>query len=665
MILTTRSQKLLNILLKAEKPLTIDYLAHRLAVSPRTIRYDLDRLKYWVKERGMKLQCRPRVGVWLEGKEVSGAGDRLLPVPESGFYVLSPDERYRAILALLLSSEKPVAAHELASELQVSRTTILKDLEAVEKWLINRGLELVRKPKLGFLIAGEEMKWRQAVADLLATAADENQLNRYLRELSPQYSGGQPGSLWGKLRAFVSEEEIKELEAIVQAVIEDLHYQLATGNFYGLLLHLAVALHRIKQGKNVLMSPEQLEPLRSLEEFRVACQLAQRLEKTYGVKIPEAEIGNITLHFMGAKMRQGNPVQALSEVEPYLLEIVQEFVRQAGAVLGFDFCEDKELIVALALHFRVTLHKLKWGLGLRNPLLKEIKEKYPQIFLAARQGALVLEAQSGVSLPEDEIGYLAIHLAASVERYTPQQKRHRALLVCGSGIGTARLVSALLSKHLPELEIAGVASALELTEELEKHQVDLVITTVPLEIKSLPVIQVNPLLPEEDIKNLRRILLDTSCKGGPALMLKDVLTEDVIALDVEVGDWEEAVRVAGELLVRKGVVEERYVESMVRTVKELGPYIVIAPGIAMPHARPEDGVKQIGLSVVRLKKPVDFGHKTNDPVQLVVALAAVDHSSHLQVLSELSGVLGCDEKLSRLYKAHDAGEFIQILRQEN
>jgi len=141
-------------------------------------------------------------------------------------------------------------------------------------------------------------------------------------------------------------------------------------------------------------------------------------------------------------------------------------------------------------------------------------------------------------------------------------------------------------------------------------------------------------------------------------MLQDVLTEDVIALDVEAKDWEEAVRASGRLLVRKGVVEERYVESMVRTVRELGPYIVIAPGIAMPHARPEDGAKQIGLSVVRLKKPVAFGHETNDPVDVVIALAAVDKVSHLEILAQLSSILGSEEKVSKLREARSRDEIM-------
>jgi len=665
MTLGGRIQELLNILLEAEKPLTISHLAYRLKVSPRTIRYDLDKLKYWVKDHRMKLVRRPRVGVWLEGKEIISKERLFVSLPESESCIFSPSERWKAILAILLRSEKPVTTHKIASELQVSRTTIVKDLEIAEEWLRHRGLELLRKPKLGLQVLGEEMKWRQAVADLLTVAVDESQLCRYLRELAKRCPHTGPNSFLGKISSLISEQDFEQLEVIVQEVIGELKYALPEGNFWGLLLHLTVALQRIKQGKNVFISTEQLEQLRPLEEFRIACRLAERLEQTYAVKIPDAEVGNITLHFLGARIRQGSRIVTCEEVEPHFLEIVEEFVRHTGALLGLNLIEDKELIMALCLHLKVTLHKLRLGLSVRNPLLQEIKEKYPGVFFATRQAVRYVEAKCRVEIPEDEIGYLAVHVAASFEKYTSQQKRHRALLVCGSGIGTARLVSALLHKYLPEVEIVEVVSSLELPEVLKSSPADFIISTVPVKIKSLPVIQVNPLLREEDISYLRRILLETLGKGGLTVMLKDVITEDVIALDVEVKDWEEAVRVAGNLLVKKGVVEEGYVESMVRTVKEMGPYIVIAPGIAMPHARPEDGVKQVGLSVVRLKKAVEFGHEANDPVDLVIGLAAVDHSSHLKVLAELSNILGSEKKVAALRRACVVEQVIELLRQED
>ena len=104
---------------------------------------------------------------------------------------------------------------------------------------------------------------------------------------------------------------------------------------------------------------------------------------------------------------------------------------------------------------------------------------------------------------------------------------------------------------------------------------------------------------------------------------------------------------------------------MIDNVEENGTYIVIAPGIAMPHARPEKGAKAIGLSIVTLDKPVKFGHPTNDPVSIVVGLCAVDHQTHLRALSELVDILGDKNKLNKIKNATSKDELMKIMEENN
>src|SRR5574341_782958 len=122
-------------------------------------------------------------------------------------------------------------------------------------------------------------------------------------------------------------------------------------------------------------------------------------------------------------------------------------------------------------------------------------------------------------------------------------------------------------------------------------------------------------------------------------MLKDYLTPDMIALQVRVADWRQAVRAGGELLVKAGKCEVRYVDAMVKAVEEMGPYMVLAPGLALAHARPEDGVKQVGMSIITLATPVEFGSESNDPVKLVISFGGVDNKSHIGMLQELAEFL--------------------------
>jgi len=120
------------------------------------------------------------------------------------------------------------------------------------------------------------------------------------------------------------------------------------------------------------------------------------------------------------------------------------------------------------------------------------------------------------------------------------------------------------------------------------------------------------------------------------LALQDLLSIEQIAVQVPATDWRDAVRRVGRLLVESGAVEERYIDGMIHTAEELGPYIVIAPGIAMPHSRPEDGVRRPCMALITLRDPINFGNPDNDPVRLVFAFGAVDQKQHIEALSQLA-----------------------------
>ncbi len=139
------------------------------------------------------------------------------------------------------------------------------------------------------------------------------------------------------------------------------------------------------------------------------------------------------------------------------------------------------------------------------------------------------------------------------------------------------------------------------------------------------------------------------------------INKNLIQLEVEAETAEEAIRAAGKLLAAENKVEERYIDAMVKGFEDVGPYIVLAPSIAIPHARPEHGVIEQGFSLVRLKKPVVFGHPTNDPVQLVCAICGTDSTSHIGMLQSIAAVLGDKEKLKIILTSNSEEEILSIL----
>ena len=138
--------------------------------------------------------------------------------------------------------------------------------------------------------------------------------------------------------------------------------------------------------------------------------------------------------------------------------------------------------------------------------------------------------------------------------------------------------------------------------------------------------------------------------------LRDLLPVNAIRLDVDAPDWRAAIRAAGELLGEAGVAGDSYTDAMIRVVEEHGPYIVLTPGFALDHSRPDDSVTRTGMSLVRLAEPVRFGHDTNDPVTLVMALASVDSSAHQDALAALAGVLAAPERREALERAQTPDE---------
>ena len=122
--------------------------------------------------------------------------------------------------------------------------------------------------------------------------------------------------------------------------------------------------------------------------------------------------------------------------------------------------------------------------------------------------------------------------------------------------------------------------------------------------------------------------------------LSELLADESIALNTRAKDWRDALRQAGDLLGAAGVAEPAYTDAMIAGLEEHGPYIVISPGFAFAHARPSAAVHRTGIAWLSLAEPVEFGHAKNDPVSLVVALAATDDQAHTTAMAQLAKLLG-------------------------
>ncbi|SER62873.1 PTS system, ascorbate-specific IIA component [Propionibacterium cyclohexanicum] len=148
-------------------------------------------------------------------------------------------------------------------------------------------------------------------------------------------------------------------------------------------------------------------------------------------------------------------------------------------------------------------------------------------------------------------------------------------------------------------------------------------------------------------------------------MSKEALTPRFVQLGVAAGDWRDALRRGAVPLLNAGNITETYVDNMIQAVETLGPYIVIAPGIALGHARPDRSVLHTGFSLSTLTMPVEFGSQSNDPVDIVVILAAVDASSHINALHHLATFLGSKDNLALLRGASTPADIDEVVDRIN
>lgn len=148
-----------------------------------------------------------------------------------------------------------------------------------------------------------------------------------------------------------------------------------------------------------------------------------------------------------------------------------------------------------------------------------------------------------------------------------------------------------------------------------------------------------------------------------ALRLRHALNADTVRTNVPASSWEQAVERVGSLMVAAELVEPGYIEAMKNTLRELGPYSVIAPGIAMPHARPEDGVIQTGFALITLQSPVEFGSTENDPVDIVIAFAASSKQSHIVALKEIATLFGDQHLVAQIRSAETSEQLLDAIHQ--
>ncbi len=692
-----RNVQLLKLLADG-KACTIADLAAQMNVSQRLIRYEIVNTNDFLVGRGFA----PIVVAGKHGVRFAAAPDEqeklgaLLDSLGVRECYPAPEQRKDYMLLTLLDSEDYITSRQFADSLQVSKSTIDKDLSDIRARL-PADLTLEGRTGRGLRLVGSERQLRNMAFGLVLRNID---FDTYL---SGEYACH--NHMTEAVVAMCGPGWMPAVTGALSALECGSGKKLTFNSYKELVLYLAVILGRLQKGKHVFMAEDDLKLLRSTKEYLLAARLVANIEKSTGIHFVPGEVGLVTNLLLGAGYVSAGEYCKEDWVQ---VQVVSDFlIKEMERRLGIPFSRDKGLYYALQMHLGPGLMKIKNRIPVSNPNLEQIKGTYPRIF----------EALAGIfadgSLPAfqdisgDEIGYITLHFCASQERRKRSFPPCNVVIVCTHGAGTGYLIKELLCARFPSVHVLGVTTRAELENKFAQTA-DLIVSSVPVKHPAVPVVQVNSIPTEEDYREIAAAIeamgpgrdqgeeehiqffqdlmaaVEENCtvENAQGLLgdmagafyhhncpvhlekvqpgLADLLGDEFIAVGVRAANWEEAVRAAGELICRSGAAREEFVESMVKTVEEMGPYIVVAPGVALPHGRIGYGIHRLGMSLITLETPVPFFHPTNDPVRVVFCLAPVDHYAHLQALADFMSLLERG-KLREIMEARSVEQINMIL----
>lgn len=509
MKITPRMKQIFRALLEEKEPISIKHLAEKTGISKRTVQRELESVNEVLLPYGMEFASKTGVGVWLAGDAAARAG-LLAEAASSDEYAASSKEDRRKRLVLEILREKTLRKlYYYSRKFGVSEATISTDLEAVEAWLSHQGLSMARKPGSGIEVEGTEENYRRAIRFFIGENIDTKLFRQlYDGDGGENYAASLQKNHLGRL---LDKEILRRVHECLEGMDNQRMDNLTENAYDGLVIHLAIAINRILQQDVIQVTGEWQEKMPRDEDYRLAEDIAAELEAEFEVSIPQLEIAYICLHLKGAKHekiqfpgREERMELADRELRQFVNDLIDAYDGQQAYLLK----QDDEFMQGLLAHLQPTIVRLVHGMSIQNPVLADIKENYSEIYARCQRAAQVLADKVGRSVPEEEIGFLAVHFGAALVRLEGRKEQIRKVqvaVVCSSGIGLSRLMAAKLEKVFKDRLEMTTYGKHDITPAVEA-KIDFIISSLQLEAVQVPVVYVNPLLSEADIGEIRCLI---------------------------------------------------------------------------------------------------------------------------------------------------------------
>ena len=508
--LMSRQKQIIQILTKStsKNPITISTIAESLNISSRTVLREMPKIEEWLDENGFNFIKKPGVGLIIdENLENQQLILELLEV-ENIQKEYTKDERKRIILGELLVNKEPLKLFYFTNQLKVSEGTLSNDLDGVEAWLKEFDIKLIRKQGLGIYLEGNENNYRKVLADILYKTLDEKELIKLLKKSlnNPNTENSIEFSIENRMLNFIDKTIIKGIEKIVSELEEKFNFKLIDSDYIGLVVHISLAVQRIKNGEKISMDKSSLSELEILPEFAVATEITEKLEKVFTIEIPKDEIGYITMHLKGARLRLNKVENDIDLDNLDIKQISNYIITEVENDFNIEIINKQKLSKDIYNHLVPAISRMSMKLNIRNPLLENIKEQYSEIYHSCENACEILKKITKIDkIPESEVAYIAMHIAAAIEENLKNENLS-VVIACPTGVGTSKLLGVNIKKEFPNLDIKNSISVINIdTKKLKDDGIDFIISTVDLDV-DYRYICLNPMFLQKDKIKLKEFI---------------------------------------------------------------------------------------------------------------------------------------------------------------
>lgn len=508
--LMSRQKQIIQILTKStnKNPITISTIAEILNVSSRTVLREMPKIEEWLDENGFNFIKKPGVGLIIdESLENQQLILELLEV-ENVQKEYSKEERKRIILSELLIAKEPLKLFYFTNQLKVSEGTLSNDLDGIEDWLKAFDIKLIRRQGVGIYLEGNEKNYRKVLSDILYRTLEEKELIKLLKKSlnSPSSENSIEFSIENRMLNFIDKTIIKGIEKIVSELEEKFNFKLIDSDYIGLVVHISLSVQRIKNGEKISMDKSSLSELEILPEFAVATEITEKLEKVFTIEIPKDEIGYITMHLKGARLRLNKVENDIDLDNLDIKQISNYIITEVENDFNIEIINKQKLSKDIYNHLVPAISRMSMKLNIRNPLLENIKEQYSEIYHSCENACEILKKITKIDkIPESEVAYIAMHIAAAIEENLKNENLS-VVIACPTGVGTSKLLGVNIKKEFPNLDIKNSISVINIdTKKLKDDGIDFIISTVDLDV-DYRYICLNPMFLQKDKIKLKEFI---------------------------------------------------------------------------------------------------------------------------------------------------------------